>query len=153
MPGVKNRLQAFKKASMFCELFAIEGEKKKKERNKHKVRDNPVFEPAAERLDLPLINQTQQFKGRQKSVKNILSVATRWHRAVPLPHDQASCPHLPGAERFTLAISSPSLDLMGGKITPVEDTILKQVQVVGAVCAKRDVWSILQRPVGWCATT
>lgn len=56
------------------------------------MRGNPVFEPAAEGSDPPLINQSQQFKGTKQSATSILPAAARWHRAVPRAHHSA-CPH------------------------------------------------------------
>lgn len=111
MPGFKNRLQAFKKQGCFVSCLQLR-------KKKYKMRGNPVFEPAAECLDLSLIYQTQQFKGKKKSVKSPLSAATRWHRDVPIPHHQASGPQTspPTIRKFTFAISSLVLmNLKGGR--------------------------------------
>lgn len=79
------------------------------------MRGNPVFEPAADCLDLSLIYQPQQFKGKKKSVKNPFSAATRWHRDVPCPHHQANGLTSTQIGEFTFAISSLGLtNLMGG---------------------------------------
>lgn len=85
---------------------------------KYKMRGNPVFEPAAECLDLSLIYQPQQFKGKKKSVKSPLSAATRWHRDVPIPHHQASGPHPPSNQKVHLCnFLSSSYEFNGGEKT------------------------------------
>lgn len=158
MPGVKNRLRAFRKQACFVSWLQL----RKKERKERKKKKEHTKWEATPCLNLQRKVRTRLWSIRASSSKARSNLLQVYYLLPPggtglcPAHITALVPILTKQKVHLCNFLSSSAGFIGGeKVTPIagEDPVLKQLQVVWAACTRRDIWSLSCGLAGWCATT